>query len=137
MLRAHFRRGQVAALLLAPLILAAAACDTRPIEATAGSSSTDPSLTALVVTPGTLTPKFNKDTLAYTVSETNADTTVTVTPSTGSSTSTITVDGGVVASGTASPAIPLRVGSNDITIIVTLSDGVTSRSYTVAAVRAP
>ncbi len=42
-----------------------------------------------------------------------------------------------VASGSASQAINLNVGSNTITVIVTAQDGTTTNTYTITVTRAP
>jgi len=47
------------------------------------------------------------------------------------------VNGAVVASGTASGFIPLAVGANTITTVVTAQDGTTTSTYTVTVTRAP
>src|SRR6185312_13647854 len=49
--------------------------------------------------------------------------------------STVTVDVTAVASGTASAPIALAVGPNTITTVVTASDGVSTRTYTITVNR--
>jgi len=46
------------------------------------------------------------------------------------------VNGLVVSSGTASPPVPLTVGPNTITIVVTAQDGTTKNTYTLVVTRA-
>jgi hypothetical protein len=48
---------------------------------------------------------------------------------------TVTVNGNGVASGNASGLIPLRIGANIITAIVTAPDGVTKMTYTLVVTR--
>ena len=60
-----------------------------------------------------------------------------MTPSVTDATATVTVNGTTVASGSASGAISLSVGSNTITTVVTAQDGVTTSTYTVSVTRAP
>ncbi len=55
---------------------------------------------------------------------------VTVTP-VADLTETISVNGVVVASGSASGSIPLIIGANVITVVVTGQDGVTTKTYTL------
>jgi len=81
---------------------------------------------ALIVASG---PDF-KD---YTGTATNAVSSVTITPATPDITNVITVNGTVVASGTASASIPLNVGGNVITTTVT--DGIITNTYSMAITR--
>jgi gliding motility-associated-like protein len=83
-----------------------------------------------------LAPAFSPGTTAYTASVVNGVTSMTVTPATADATATIKVDGTTVASGTASGAITLAVGSNTITTLVTAQDGVTTKTYTLTVTRA-
>ena len=110
--------------------------DTYTITVTRAASS-DATLSSLTISAGTLTPTFASGTTSYTDSVANTVNSVTVTPtaSQGSS-STIKVNGTVVASGSASGAISLNVGSNTITILVTAPDGVTQKTYTITVTRA-
>jgi len=86
---------------------------------------------------GTLSPTFATATLSYTASVTNTTTSITVTPTVTDTTATIKVNGTTVASGVASGAISLSVGSNTITTVVTAQDGITQSTYTVIVTRAP
>src|SRR6185437_6179347 len=58
-------------------------------------------------------------------------TSVTVMPTTSDATATVQVNGTAVTSGTASAAIPLNIGLNTITTVVTAQDGTTMQTYTV------
>ncbi|MNU54336.1 Endo-1,4-beta-xylanase A precursor [compost metagenome] len=89
-------------------------------------------LSGLAVDQGTVTPAFTSANLNYSVNTANPS--ITVTPSTAESHATMTVNGDVVASGHASKAINLNVGSNVITIVVTAQDG-TTRTYTITVTR--
>jgi gliding motility-associated-like protein len=93
-------------------------------------------LSNLVLSSGTLTPVFASGTTSYTASVTNTTANITVTPTTTAGTSTVTVNGTAVASGTASANIPLLVGPNTITTVVTAQDGTTTSTYTVLVTRA-
>jgi len=53
------------------------------------------------------------------------------------SAATITVNGTAVTSGTTSSPLPLAVGPNAITILVTAQDGVTTETYVITVTRAP
>jgi hypothetical protein len=115
-----------------------AGCETiTGRKAAASDSASNPALSALSVSNGTLTPKFNADSTSYSLAVTNDITTMTVTPVSGSSDATVTVNGGPVTSGSPSPNIALAVGTNTILIRVLAADGTTSRNYTIAATRAP
>ncbi len=60
---------------------------------------------------------------------------LTVNATTASSAATVTVNGSGVASGTASSAIALTVGSNTLNVVVTAANG-SSQTYTITAIRA-
>jgi gliding motility-associated-like protein len=94
-------------------------------------------LVNLTVSQGTLTPVFASGTLNYTDTVANTVTSVSVTPTVTDTTATVTVNGVPVTSGTASGAIPLTVGPNTITVVVTAQDGITTDTYTVTVIRAP
>jgi len=100
------------------------------------SQSSTATLSNLTLSSGTLTPTFNGAITAYTADVTNATTSVTVTPTTTDPTASVTVNGNLVISGTPSGSIPLAIGPNTITVIVTAQDGVTSSVYTVTVNRA-
>gem|GEM_PF-1078431 len=89
-----------------------------------------PTLSNLQLSAGVLSPTFSATTLQYTANVVNSVTSVTVTPTT-TATATITVNGANVASGSASGAINLNVGSNVITIVVSNSAGSTTYTATV------
>jgi hypothetical protein len=58
-----------------------------------------------------------------------------VTPTTQDANATVTVNGAVVISGTASGLISLNEGANTITVTVTAEDGVTTKTYTIDVTR--
>ena len=97
--------------------------------------SNDASLASLVLSDGILSPAFASANISYTSSVPNVITSLVVTPGATQAGATITVNGMPVVSGTASTAIPLYVGANTITVIVTAEDG-TPRTYTVRVKRA-
>ena len=95
-------------------------------------------LSTLNVSDGTLSPMFDKDTTTYAVEVSNSVNSITVTPAAAADSSTITVNGISVTSGKPSSSIDLpNTGStaNKITIIVTASDNVTAKTYTVNVTR--
>jgi hypothetical protein len=90
-------------------------------------------LQALAASAGTLSPVFAAGTLAYTVNTSQATTTITPTVTAGSN-ATVKVNGVAVASGSASAAINLPVGTTtSIDIVVTAENG-TTRTYTIGFV---
>jgi gliding motility-associated-like protein len=100
------------------------------------AASANADLASLGLSDGTLTPVFNAATLTYTATVTNAVTGITITPTTADATAIIKVNGVTVASGAASATIPLNVGANVITTVVTAQDGVTLKTYSLTVTRA-
>jgi LEA14-like dessication related protein len=98
--------------------------------------SSNADLNALTISSGTLAPAFSSATTAYTASVANAASSVTLTPTAANNSSSITINGVASASGATSAALPLAVGANTITVVVTAQDGVTSNTYTVSVTRA-
>ena len=94
-------------------------------------------LASLTASSGSLSPTFASGTISYTASVGNAVTSVTVTPVLTDSTATIKVNGVAVASGSASAALPLAVGGNPLSVVVTAQNGITTTTYTVTVTRAP
>ena len=102
---------------------------------------TSPYLSALTISSGTLSPSFAKNTYTYTASVGYDVNSITVTPTAEVPTyqgfnATITVNGAVVTSGTASAAIPLTVGTNTITVNVRSAIGGVIQVYTLTVARA-
>ena len=92
-------------------------------------------LSALTLSDGSLSPTFTPGTKFYTAAVANAITGVTVTPTVTDVTAMVTVNGVSVTSGTASAAIPLAVGNNTITVLVTAQNGTTTSTYTITVTR--
>ncbi|HEY9102777.1 cadherin-like beta sandwich domain-containing protein, partial [Chitinimonas sp.] len=109
---------------------------TDSTNSSGSTASTDASLSALVLSSGSLSPSFVAATTSYSASVTNGASSITVIPTASSATATIKVNGTAVASGSASAAISLAVGSNSLIVLVTAADGTTTRSYTLTVVRA-
>ena len=100
------------------------------------AASTVATLLALAASAGTLSPTFASGTETYTVSVANSVVSTTITPTRTQANATITVNGTLVTSGSASGAISLNVGSNTINVVVTAQDGATTKTYTVTVTRA-
>ncbi|WP_213413342.1 cadherin-like beta sandwich domain-containing protein, partial [Xylanibacillus composti] len=99
------------------------------------AASSDADLSNLALSGGSLSPAFASSTITYTSSVGNEVNSLTVTPTVADSTATVTVNGTAVTSGSASDPIPLSVGDNPITVVVTAEDG-TTKTYTVTVTRA-
>jgi small nuclear ribonucleoprotein (snRNP)-like protein len=97
--------------------------------------STNANLSALTLSEGTLSPAFTSGTISYTATVDNIVSSITLTPTIEQYPATITVNGTPVANGTASSAIALNVGSNNITVVVTAEDGKTTKTYTINVTR--
>ncbi|GKS59812.1 hypothetical protein YTPLAS18_33390 [Nitrospira sp.] len=93
-------------------------------------------LASLALSAGPLSPGFDSGTTSYAVSAPNANATTTVTATLADATSTLTINGQVVASGQVFGPLPLNVGGNTITLVVTAAGGAASKTYTVAVTRA-
>jgi Cadherin-like beta sandwich domain len=98
--------------------------------------SNNAALSNLAVSVGSLTPSFLSTTLNYTDAVSNATASITITPTAADANATIKVNGASVASGSASAGIPLVVGPNTITVLVTAQDGTTTQAYTITVNRA-
>jgi len=109
--------------------------NTYTVSVTRAQSSIS-TLSGLTLSSGTFDPAFAAATTSYTASVSNATTSMIVTPTVTDATATITVNGTSVASGVASGAISLIVGTNTITTVVTAQDGVALTTYTVTVTRA-
>jgi hypothetical protein len=88
-------------------------------------------LSALSISAGVLSPVFSGTTNGYSVTVTDAVSSITLTPTTADATALVTINGISVTSGTASAPISLTPGVNYIQIVVTAQDGVTNAYYTV------
>ncbi len=92
-------------------------------------------LASLIVTPGTLAPPFSATTLPYTVDIVNSTLSVTVRATVQEPTSSMTINGTVVASGAPFVVGGLQVGANPITIRVRAVGGAV-QDYVVTVNRA-
>jgi gliding motility-associated-like protein len=97
--------------------------------------SNNTNLANLKLSMGTLSPNFSSDSTSYTASVYNSISSITVTPTSAYQLAVITVNGVTVASGSPSASIPLSVGPNIITTVVTADS--TSKTYTVIVTRRP
>ena len=109
--------------------------DDISITANAAISS-NADLSNLTLSSGALSPTFAAATTSYTASVANGVASITTTPTAADINSIITVNGSPVTSGNPSASIPLSVGANTVTTIVTAQDAVTTKTYTVTVTRA-
>jgi hypothetical protein len=132
------RRGAVAALWVS-VVAALVACDTGSLlNGTAGGNgavSADATLSSLTVSTGTLTPAFDSGTATYSLAVTVADAFLTVTATPRVPTSTVTINGAVLVGTNTSPSLAIPVGTSNINIVVTASDTLTFRTYSIVVVR--
>lgn len=100
--------------------------------------SANADLANLSFSGGALDPSFKPGILSYSARAAFKDSSVTVTPTVKDSGSHVTVNAKAVASGAASEAVKLKVGTNNVAfkIVVTAADG-TQRTYTVDVARDP
>jgi hypothetical protein len=101
-----------------------------------GDPSSNANLSSLIINTADLVPAFSSGTLNYTATVANSVSTVTVTPTTQVSLSSVTVDGVAVASGVESQAIDLVVGDTSVSTLVTAEAG-NQRDYRVVITRLP
>jgi hypothetical protein len=93
-------------------------------------------LSALTVSPGTLNPAFNANTLSYTVDVASSVTSVSVTPTRQDSNATITVNGQATDSGQSRTVALNGPGSNTVIPIVVTAPNGSQKTYTVNVSRA-
>jgi len=104
-------------------------------SATFNVVASDAILANLTISNGALTPGFSSTNYTYTDAIANLTSGITVVPTVDDPNATITVNGNLVASGVRSSSIPMSVGANTVTIVVTAQDGVTTQTYTVTVNR--
>lgn len=89
---------------------------------------TDAGLISLTTSAGSLSPGFDAGTFTYNVQVENTVNSLSLTP-TFTATASATVNGTAVTNGNPSSSVPLSVGNNVITLVVTAQDGVTKKTY--------
>jgi gliding motility-associated-like protein len=121
---------------LGNFIASSAGCTGMPITFTITvnpANASNVKLSSLKLSTGTLSPDFSSDSTSYTATVINAITSVKVTPTASDPSSTVTVNGIITKSGMPSASIPLVVGPNIITTVVTLDSA--STTYTITVTR--
>ena len=117
---------------------------TYTVTVTRGPASTDATLSALAVSPGTLSPEFSSEVTSYTASVGYPVSRVTVSATAADSDATIayldesdTVLTDADTSSTDTFEVALSVGGNAIKVKVTAADSATMETYTVTVTRGP
>ena len=95
--------------------------------------SNNANLSSLSLSSGSIT--FNKNTLSYNTTVVNSVSSVTLTAKVEDSNATIKINDVAVNSNVTSPQLPLNVGDNTITVIVTAEDQTTQKVYTIVIKR--
>lgn len=110
--------------------------ETYSLVVTRENSASDSSLSGLAVSLGTLIPSFSSAVTTYTMTLANAVPSITATPTATSASTSITVNGTSVTSGSASGTITVNEGSTTITIATTAENG-SSTTYTINVTKLP
>ena len=117
---------------------------TYTVTVTRAAAPTDAILSALSLSSGTLSPTFASAHTSYTASVGNPVSRITVTPTTGHASATVTYfnasDTALTDADTASTdsfEVDLSEGANVIKVKVTAEDGATTETYTVTVTRGP
>jgi gliding motility-associated-like protein len=112
--------------------------ETNPYTVTVTRApSVNADLSNLTANAGALSPVFAPNTTTYNIATVgNAVSTIKLTPTAADATAAVNVNGITVTSGTASPDIPLNVGTNSIPVTVT-AQGSNTKKYFVNISRAP
>ncbi|WP_433745114.1 S-layer homology domain-containing protein [Falsibacillus pallidus] len=101
---------------------------TRPL-------SVEATLNSLAIDRGTLYPAFSSEETEYRASVPNSVNSIRVTPTVADHNATLALNGKSATSGEISEPIPLVVGKNTISVIVTAEDGVATKTYTLTIYR--
>ena len=98
--------------------------------------SSNVTLSNLTISSGILSPVFTSNTYIYADSVTNDVSSVNVTPTVSEAHATITVNAVAVASGSSSVSLPLNVGPNTLSVVVT-AQNTSIQQYIIIVNRAP
>ncbi len=98
-------------------------------------ASNNANLSLLGVSAGHLTPAFTSATTSYQIFVAPDVALLYVTPTAVDPLATITVNGNFTTNGGDSPGIPLVMGANPVSIVVTSSDFTAQKTYTLTATR--
>ena len=112
-----------------------AASDTVTINATSVILDSNPNLSALTLSAGSLSPVFDALTTSYSVEVAYTTNTLSIAASSEHPNALVNVNGSSVASGIASNPIDLAIGDNVIPILVIAEDGSSGKTYTLTVTR--
>jgi gliding motility-associated-like protein len=99
--------------------------------------STDATLSGLGVSNNSITPVFDPATTTYGLVVSAFRPFITVTPTTNDPNATVTVNGQAVTSGSPSQDLPMSIGDNPVTIVVTAQDNSTIKTYNLTVTKIP
>ncbi|ASU36279.1 cadherin-like beta sandwich domain-containing protein [Mucilaginibacter xinganensis] len=118
-------------------VVTAADASTKTYTLTVTRISNNALLTSLKFSPASaFVTVSGPDYRDYTSAVPNSETSLQVIAVASDANATIKVNGTIVASGVASQVIPLAVGSNVVSVVVTAQDGVTNKSFITTVTRA-
>ena len=103
----------------------------------ATASYTNANLYKLETGTGVLSPAFDPDTTAYTVSVGNTISSIDITARPEDGSATTTINGQSVGTGEQTVSVPLDIGDNVIPIEVRAGNVTTTKDYTITVVRGP
>lgn len=103
------------------------------IALTGRTYSNNADLSGLGLSAGSLT--FNPATTEYAVTVNNDTTSIRVTPTAAGTNATIEINGTVVPSGNMSSVLPLSIGLNTVTVLVTAEDPSAQKAYSLSVTR--
>jgi len=106
------------------------------INMTRAAVSANANLSSLVISNGTLTPRFDPNTTFYRAEIATSQASSTITPTVSYNAASVFVNGSAVNSGSASSSIPLNIGVNKASVKVIAENG-TEKTYSVELVRVP
>lgn len=109
---------------------------TYTVVVTRSLPSNNANLSNLFSNVGILNPTFASNTNTYTLEVPNKSASIKLTPFVAQPNAKVKIQGQIVSSGMASGAIPLIVGSNSATVVVTAQDETTTNTYTLTINRA-
>ena len=97
----------------------------------------DASLVTLTANVGTWGTPFTSGFDFYSITVPTTSESISFTPRSSHPSATVRVEGGIVAAGASSPAIPLVFGRNSLKIVVTAANGTTTTTYNINVTRTP
>lgn len=109
--------------------------DDLSLSVSATQATNISTLSNITLSTGSITPSFSSGTFTYSATVPSSTNAITITPVSTDPLSGIQVNGVNVASNTASPSVSLNTGINNINIVVTAQDGITTSTYSIEITR--